>query len=204
MENTMSVDRRISRTRRLLSQALIELVAQHPYETISIRDITEQADIGYATFFRHYDSKDALMLEIFSHLLEEIEGLLDAQSPDYFAQEGVHLFDHIKAHSALYTSILSSSVFRRKLQAELARLIVGHLEQHYPPEQPLAIPMEIAAHHMISALFGLIEWWLSQHQPYPIQTMASIYQRLIIQATWYAMLAQNTFPDPPYTLPQPL
>ena len=39
-------DRRVMRTRRLLKQALIELTNEKSYEEITIRDITDQADIG--------------------------------------------------------------------------------------------------------------------------------------------------------------
>lgn len=44
-------DRRIRRTRRALANALIELATNRPYKSITIRDITDKADIGYATFF---------------------------------------------------------------------------------------------------------------------------------------------------------
>jgi len=44
-------DRRVVRTRRLLKEALLDLVNQGPYEKITIRDINGRADIGHATFF---------------------------------------------------------------------------------------------------------------------------------------------------------
>ncbi|NCF69861.1 MAG: TetR/AcrR family transcriptional regulator, partial [Chloroflexi bacterium] len=47
-----TTDRRIRRTRRLLEAALLDLVDEQPYPSITIRDITDRADIGYATFFR--------------------------------------------------------------------------------------------------------------------------------------------------------
>ncbi|NJO83194.1 MAG: helix-turn-helix transcriptional regulator [Blastochloris sp.] len=73
------MDRRITRTRRLLSQALVELVNQQRYENITIRDITDRADIGYATFFRHYESKDALMLDVVTNIVSELEFLSGIQ-----------------------------------------------------------------------------------------------------------------------------
>ncbi len=56
-----SQDRRIKRTQQLLAKALIALTLEKGYEVVTIRDITEWADVGYATFFRHYYSKDALL-----------------------------------------------------------------------------------------------------------------------------------------------
>ena len=65
-------DRRVKRTQRLLAQALIELTLERGYETVTIRDITERADVGYATFFRHYTDKDALLHEVLEVVLDEL------------------------------------------------------------------------------------------------------------------------------------
>src|SRR5689334_4808121 len=55
-------DRRIVRTRNLLAQALVALTLEKNYDAVTIREITDRAEIGYATFFRHYPDKDALLL----------------------------------------------------------------------------------------------------------------------------------------------
>jgi AcrR family transcriptional regulator len=39
-------DRRIRRTQHLLAQALIALTLEKGYEAVTIRDLTERADIG--------------------------------------------------------------------------------------------------------------------------------------------------------------
>ena len=51
------LDRRVRRTRRLLAEALVALIIEKEYETISITDITERADLNRATFYLHYGSK---------------------------------------------------------------------------------------------------------------------------------------------------
>ena len=75
-------DRRVTRTRRLLKQALVDLTSEQTFETITLRDITDRADIGYATFFRHYDGKDELMLEIFTGIIEELESQGGPDAPN--------------------------------------------------------------------------------------------------------------------------
>jgi len=49
----------------------------------------------------------------------------------------------------------------------------------------------VSAQHMVSSLLGLIDWWINQKQPYSIDQMATIYERLIIQATWHALGKDN-------------
>ena len=50
-------DRRVTRTRKLLTEALISLSLEKGYEAVTIRDITDRAGVGYATFFRHIRRK---------------------------------------------------------------------------------------------------------------------------------------------------
>ena len=69
-------DRRVRRTRRLLAQAMISLVLEKGYEGVTIRAITGRADVGYATFFRHYESKDALLGEVLEVVLDDLLRLL--------------------------------------------------------------------------------------------------------------------------------
>lgn len=181
------MDRRIARTRRLLGQALVELVNEERYETITIRDITDRADIGYATFFRHYDTKDALMLDVMTDLVSELEALQVPHSEDYFQQEGRHFFQHFAANAALYRNILDSASFARKLRDQMAAIVMGHLTRHAHKIVNPHIPVEIAAQHIVSSVLGLIDWWLRQRQPYTVDQMAAFYARLVIEGTWFVL-----------------
>lgn len=184
-------DRRVVRSRRLLKEALLDLLNEKTYEEITIRDITDRADIGYATFFRHYDGKDELMLEVFTDIVEQLESLPDRHAGRYFEQEGYLLFEHVSENRALYSSILDSPTFSRKLREHTKNMIQAHLEEHAQQIPSLSFPVEIAAQHMVSSLLGLIDWWLDNDIPYPVERMAMIYERLIVQASWHAMDSQN-------------
>ena len=64
------------------------------------------------------------------------------------------------------------------------------------PHIGVTCPIDLAAHHMVISLVGLIEWWLDNKMELPIVEMARIYKRLIIQATWYALDDQNSLATP--------
>src|SRR5438876_11570414 len=74
-------DRRVKRTQHLLARALIVLTLEKGYEAVTIRDITERADVGYATFFRHYHDKDELLKDVLDVVLTEIIDLLGSTQP---------------------------------------------------------------------------------------------------------------------------
>ncbi len=192
------IDRRIRRTRKLLAQAVIELVAERDYDAITIRDITERADIGYATFFRHYESKDDLMLAALMEITGELESLArqaaDAHTGDYFQREGYLIFKHVKENSALYRGLLNSQWSRhliRKLSVPLVARIQIYNQQYFPADTETAVPVDIAVFYCVQGVFSLIDWWLEHDMSYPPEEMAKIYDRLVIQGTWHVVSPEN-------------
>ena len=67
------LDRRVQRTRKLLQDALIELVSEKGYEEVSIREILDQANVGRSTFYAHFQDKDELLHSILDRLDELFE-----------------------------------------------------------------------------------------------------------------------------------
>ena len=149
------LDRRIRRTRRALAAALTSLTSERPYLSIQVRDITDRADVGYATFYRHYESKDDLMLAIFAEISAELESSAGEPAGEYFEQEGILLFEHVQKFEGLYRSILQSREFVDKLKKLLARRVEGHIQRHAGELGELAFPSELAANHMVAALISL-------------------------------------------------
>ena len=62
-------DRRIVRTKRLLKGALLELIQLRSYESITVDQIADRADVGRSTFYSHFTSKDDLLLYGFDQFL---------------------------------------------------------------------------------------------------------------------------------------
>ena len=186
-------DRRITRSRRLLGEALLELIQEQSFDAITIRDITERADIGYATFFRHYDSKEELLAEQLENIIRQIEELAGERSGDYFQREGTLLYEHARENELLYRGLLGGHVNAqviRRLRDALINVIKPHLKGHIEEEE-LLVPFDIAVNHVAAAALEMVAWWLENNMPYPPGDMGSYYERLIVQATWQAILPSD-------------
>lgn len=173
-------DRRVRRTQQLLAEALIALTLEKGYEAVTIRDITKRADIGYATFFRHYRDKDELLKDVLDVVLDELTSLLCTPLPtDDPLNTGILLFHFIQEHEQVVRVLLKSHSLREYLLEMATR---STSEQNAPrPDSP--IPFEIAAHHIVASTIILIEWWLNHQMPYPVERMGKIYAELIAQPT---------------------
>ena len=74
------VDPRVRRTRRMLRDALVSLIMEKEYASISIKEITDRAEVAYITFFRHFESQDQLLMESLEEVLVELMGLIERVS----------------------------------------------------------------------------------------------------------------------------
>jgi AcrR family transcriptional regulator len=176
-------DRRVKRTQRLLAQALIQATLEKGYEAVTIRDITERADVGYATFFRHYPDKDSLLEDVLEVVWDELLQLLQPQhtNPDALTV-GKLLFEYVQDHSEVCRVLLSSRGSKALVQRMIEAGTRTMLEQNTPLEGSV-VPAEIAAHHLVVSSIALIQWWLDRDMPYPPEHMGVIYHELIARPT---------------------
>ena len=65
-------DRRVQRTLKLLKEALIELILEKGYDSVTVQDITDRANLGRATFYFHYKDKDELLVEMLDEVVNEL------------------------------------------------------------------------------------------------------------------------------------
>jgi len=178
MERT---DRRVKRTNKLLQEALVDLTLERGYDAVTIRDITERADVGYATFFRHYPDKASLLAELLQAMKDDFRLLLEpftiVSDPEH---TGTLIFDYVEANYDLCRVLLNStdtmSLFRPMEiigQEEMTPLL-------HTPQEGL-VPVDVAVTHLMSSLVMLIRWWVDHDRPYPPERMGQMAAELIIK-----------------------
>ena len=187
------IDRRIKRSRSLLGEALMSLILEKGYEAVTIRDITERADVAYVTFFRHYKSKDELLAQCLQAGMRDLQTRIEAAARQARADvsadtEGQLIFEHVQANSPLYRVLMRSQGASQVRQQTLTAIETIFLTSCKPlSAKEKLIPRQIAAHHIAASLLSLIEWWLEHEMPYPVERMGQVYGKLIIQATLTAI-----------------
>jgi AcrR family transcriptional regulator len=71
------LDRRKARTRQALIDAAARLIAEGRGDRASIQEITEEADIGFGSFYNHFDSKEQLFQTASEEVLERWGQMID-------------------------------------------------------------------------------------------------------------------------------
>src|ERR1700730_6798516 len=76
-ERASRLDRRKARTRQAMIDAAVRLIAEGRGDRASIAEITEEADIGFGSFYNHFDSKEQLFQTASEEVLERWGQLID-------------------------------------------------------------------------------------------------------------------------------
>lgn len=90
------VDPRVKRTRKLLEDAMAELLNERDYDSISVQDVAERATVNRATFYAHYADKQALL-----------ESLILARFHEFLVERFPELPElTVESLGAMFTAIL--------------------------------------------------------------------------------------------------
>jgi len=187
-------DRRSQRTRRLVSAAFAELVAEMPYDKILVQDILDRAGIGRTTFYAHYFDKEDVLNSIIEQELELLTRQIDRAATGQRLIPSLELFEHAY-HSqnqqlrALMQSRASDFLWEA-LQVALCRAIESALTTHWTEKYSSPIPVPVVSEYLAGAFLTLLKWWVTADMPYPPEQMERIFQQLALPGVW-ALLTES-------------
>jgi len=176
-------DARVRRTRDALGDALITLMQEKPFDTITVQDVLDRAHVSRSTFYTHYSDKDDLLMsdaeeffEALSMALSQHGDTSDRVFPvrEFFA----HLSDVQPFFKALVKSgkyhenmELARGHFARGIERRLAELPRG---KTIPANQLPAIAFAHAG-----ALLSLLTWWLDRGMRESPAEMDELFHRVV-------------------------
>jgi AcrR family transcriptional regulator len=112
------MDRRQRKTREAIFHAFTELLSKKDFSRITVGEIIERADVGRATFYSHFETKDFLLKEfceeLFCHIVDVANGEENGHR-HIFTCEGadsvfLHLFGHLQKNDNNILVLLSLSI----------------------------------------------------------------------------------------------
>jgi AcrR family transcriptional regulator len=189
-------DRRVRRTRRMLQEALVELVVDRGYDRITVQDVLDRADVGRSTFYAHFRDKDALFTSCFDDLREELRRAFDAMAPDAAPADPTRpvgiVFDHASRNRPIYRAVCGrdgGNIVTRYLHQLMFDLLRGHLDA-----VGTRLPVEIVAEYHASALLAVLVWWVRHDFPYGPGEMSRMCQELTTPGVMGALATVRAHP----------
>ncbi len=183
-------DLRVIRTKKLLWEALVGLIEERDFSTITISDITARAMTNRATFYHHYEDKEDLLrrgtAEVIRHLTEEITAIQATRAADDFGpvqRSLVVILDHVDEHTEFYRVMLSTQAtgaLRQEIQDMFDEFILRKLASLPSTEYPRLVPDMLTARTVSSVIIGLLTWWIESGKPFPKETLIEYYLKLMV------------------------
>ena len=117
------VDPRITRTRKLIRDALTSLLAEKSFEAMTVQDVAERATINRATFYAHYTDKfallDALVREDFAARLAQGDPLNIRSVQSMLMSVGSNVFAFVASKRKCRIDRDFESQLQRAMETEL-------------------------------------------------------------------------------------
>ena len=165
------MDRRQRKTRQLVLSAFTELLSRKKYSDITVGEIIEKADVGRATFYAHFETKEFLLKELckelFCHVFDSVDGNESGHKHIFECDSNedvfLHLLRHLEKNDNNISTLLvgeNNELFLGYFKNELKKLVALQKDT-----AELAgsknIPADFWINHVSSCFVESVRWWFS-------------------------------------------
>jgi AcrR family transcriptional regulator len=176
-------DARVRKTRDALGDALIALMQEKPFETITVQDVLDRAHVSRSTFYTHYSDKDDLLMSDSEEFFEALSMALSAhgdKSDRVFPVK--EFFNHLADVQPFYKALVKSGKFQENMElarGHFARGIERRLSELPRAKSIPASERSAIAFTHAGALLSLLTWWLDRGMREPTEQMDEFFHRMV-------------------------
>lgn len=176
-------DPRVIRTKALIIKSLVKLTSETPYKKIKIQDITQNAEIARQTFYLHYKSKDAVLIDyingVFDDFYEDIEQyIIDSPEPGEIISW--NLFNQWQQHAEFAKLIIAADVEHlviKSFRNYITRVMGLYIRNHSMPlNDPEALGFIVD--YLAGASWLVLQRWVASDFKYPLDKLSKLYSEL--------------------------
>jgi len=186
----MTKDRRVQKTRKGLHDALISLLLEMNYDSLTIQQILDRANVGRSTFYTHFTDKDELLLSGIHDLQSTLASVHQREKASAKGHESIvafsrAMFEHAYAYRDVYHALLRTQVWprvRQCIQDYLTELIRQECkaEIHRLKEASADVPVDLFVHFLASTFMSVLTWWRDRRSRLSPQQIDEVFRSLVL------------------------
>jgi AcrR family transcriptional regulator len=177
------IDARVRRTRDALGDALVELMQEKPFDSITVQDVLDRAQVGRSTFYSHFTDKDDLLM---SDADEFFEGISIALSVHGDKSDRVfpvkEFFMHIIDAKQFVDALKSSGKMHENFELAQGHFARGIERRFKELPKGASIPESERAMRAFAnagALMSLLTWWIDRGMKEPPEEMDRLFHKMV-------------------------
>jgi len=169
----------------------MSLSLEKKYESITVQEILDRADVGRSTFYMHFQDKDELLVSGFQHLQSLLKSALEAsaalpgKSYERIIGFSLAMFEHVVEYRRVIRALLGSNaeaVVRRHIHSALIAVIGQEVKMELQRRKRGNCPVspELLTHFLVSTYISVLIWWLNSRTPLSPKQIDAAYRHLVL------------------------
>ncbi len=184
----MKTDRRQTKTRAAILNALSALLRKKHFQRITVQEIIDEANVGRSTFYSHFETKDELLKamcsDIFDHIISE--ELSKEKTHDYSKGERnirellEHILFHLQDDKEEIKELLASE--SEGLFLDYFKESLKELFSRYTPEKTdssPAVPDSFRIDFLSAGFVEAVRWWVANRMEYTPGEVSAFFISMI-------------------------
>ena len=195
MPHETNGDRRITRTRRVLHDAMASLLHEREYGGIVVKEILARANVGRSTFYAHFRDKDELLRSgmratLDAHYRRPAHAGNRQDRIDALLAFSLPILRHVAERRAAHVMPGQS---RASVHAELERQLTERLAEDIAHGAMVRVPAHsstsadtcagcdtgLLAVHVAATFVRVVEWWADQPQSVSAEHADRLFKSLV-------------------------
>lgn len=180
---TPQENQRIRLTKRLLKEALIDLLETESLQDVSVSELCKAAGINRTTFYNHYGNPAEVLEDIEHEALTEVQELLEQEKqPVALARHVEIIASYLRDHDRIAKTIFASSVTPSDLALKLLKL---RLDQESEVAEVLSrydsATQKLLVVYLANGIYSLVRTWLLEDVPKSPKELGELAEKVALQ-----------------------
>jgi AcrR family transcriptional regulator len=164
------------------------LIHEKPYDSISVTEILDRANVGRSTFYTHFRDKDELLVSGIRDLLRP--GQSDkppsaAKRSERIISFSLPIFEHIDHHRRTGDAKMGAkgrALLHDHLRGVLAELMANDIGKYSPSRQQAGgqIPPDLLIEHLSSTFVLVLNWWVESRSRLSPRDVNNVFRALAL------------------------
>ncbi|RKP51587.1 TetR/AcrR family transcriptional regulator [Cohnella endophytica] len=171
-------DLRVRRTRKLLWEALLDLLESRAFESLSVQEVCDRAMVHRTTFYKHFEDKHHLLY----FGLEATNELFKNRSYEdriLHPMKLIQSWGHTKQFQTLVKAATENSFISNMMMKHGAESLRQDLLQAQKDGVNFKVPVDIVAAFYSGALSSLCAWWMKDGMMHSPEEMDNYLSQMI-------------------------
>lgn len=172
-------DRRTLKTESAIKEAFISLLKEKRFETITVKELTDRADIHRATFYDHYEDIYNLYRVMVGDILDDIADIYAKKQPNTYYEFYSEIIDYIsqRLELARHVFINSRVDHNTTMLYEITSYLVDMTKRLWMNEygiEEINLKLEYQAYYRVYGIIALVGHWISSDYSMPAEDLKKL------------------------------